>query len=63
MRSIACEERIEAAARFVFTWLIVCAKYGCRTYMDFRVQKARREYVAARERYQTKQEYRNARFG
>lgn len=54
------EERQAAAARFVFTWLIVCEKYGRRTFMDFRVQKARRDYVAARERYQTKREDRNA---
>jgi hypothetical protein len=37
--------RIEAAARFVFTFLAISARYGRKTYLDFRVQQARREYL------------------
>ena len=40
--------RVYAAYRFVLTWKLICAKYGRRTFTDYRVQYARRQYSIAR---------------
>lgn len=37
------------AREFVFCWLAVCSLYGRRTFTDYRVQAARRRYIAACE--------------
>ena len=37
------------AHEFVACWLAVCSLYGRRTFTDYRVQAARRRYIAARE--------------
>ena len=38
--------RRKLAREFVLTWLAICGLYGRKTYTDFRVQAARRRYVA-----------------
>lgn len=41
------EIRIAAAIQFIGVWLVCCASYGRPTYLDFRIQTARRAYLAA----------------